>query len=114
MAEPLRIDYEGPARVIFEEGAYPDIEIGTPEQMMRWWSAESLSERLFDAAGGKRDEGGCPVANIENVYGHSWSRVRISIEVLDASPVTKPVDPLEVSEGPQLPWPADPPDEPLR
>lgn len=97
MSDPVRVDYEGPARVVFEEGVFPLIELGTEKQMLEWSSSTNLAEVLHEAVEGERDDvTGSPADR-------TITRVRISIEVLDPAPVVLPPDPLAVSRGPDSP-----------
>lgn len=94
--DPVRLEYDGPACISYYEGIYPELEVGTVEEILKWGAGFSVGEKLHELIG-KADE---------NEVFRSLTRVRISIEVVDSSPVVPivpPPDPLEVFQGPDAP-----------
>jgi hypothetical protein len=87
LSDDLKLVYEGPLLIVFEEGVYGSLELGGD----RW--ADNAAERLHDLLDGPRTDGFRD--------GMALSKVRVEIEVIERDP--PPPDPVVDFEGPPAP-----------
>jgi hypothetical protein len=87
MSDNVRLVYEGPLQIVFEEGVYGVLELGGS-----YW-ADNAAERLHDLIEGpKYDDGYRKDMTLHDV--------RLVVEVIERDPPPPPRDPVQDFVGP--------------